>query len=73
MNIGLIADNLKNKTFLTPDDLAELFCISRATIYRLIDGRQLPFHKIGGSIRFFKVDVENYLNKVRVEPIARCK
>ena len=69
MNIGLNADNSTNKAFLTPDDLAVLLSISKATIYRLIDKRQLPFYKVGGSIRFFKDDIEEYLNQARVEPI----
>lgn len=73
MNIGLNTDNSTTKTFLTPDDLAIILSISKATVYRLIDKRQLPFYKVGGSLRFSKNDIEEYLNNVRVEPIAKCK
>ena len=70
MEIGKNADE-KIKAFFTPEELAEFLAISRATVYRLVGKRQLPFHKIGGVLRFKKADIEAYLETGRVEPIVR--
>jgi excisionase family DNA binding protein len=68
-----IGSNAKNgiKAFFTPDELAEFLAISKVTVYRLVGKRQLPFHKIGGVLRFKKEDIERYLESGRVEPIVR--
>lgn len=59
------------KAFYTPDELAEFLCISKPTIYRLVGKRQLPFHKIGGVLRFKRADIERHLEDGRVEPVER--
>ena len=56
---------------ITPDELAEILRISKASVYRLIDGRRLPFYKVGGSIRFKNKDIEEYLEGFRFEPIIK--
>lgn len=68
MEIGSNANN-RIKAFFTPDELAEFLAISKATVYRLVGKRQLPFHKIGGVLRFKKADIERYLEDGRTEPI----
>lgn len=74
MNIEYNANNpTTNKAFFTIKDLAIIFSVSEPTIYKLVEKRILPFYKIGGSIRFFKDDIEEYLNDVRVIPIVKCK
>ncbi len=70
MEIGSNADN-RIKAFFTPEELAEFLAISKPTVYRLVEKRQLPFHKIGGVLRFKKADIEKYLESGRVEPIVR--
>lgn len=54
---------------LTIDETAELLKVSASGVRRLQQGRRLPFHKVGGSIRFAKSDLVAYLQKQRVEPI----
>lgn len=66
MNFSSTTDNL-----ITPRELSDLFKISKASVYRLIGKRVLPSHKVGGSLRFSKRDVEEYLNRVRIEPIRK--
>lgn len=61
----------KIKIFLTPDDLADLLAMSKTSIYRLVNKRQIPFNKIGGSLRFRKTDVDKYLDSQRIEPIIK--
>ncbi|QQS60486.1 helix-turn-helix domain-containing protein [Candidatus Falkowbacteria bacterium] len=50
--------------------MATLFSISRKTVYRLVDRRLVPFHKIGGVLRFRKKDIEEYLNSTRIDPVS---
>ena len=54
---------------LTTPEVAELLKISVAGVRRLQQGRHIPFHKVGGSIRFAKGDLVSYLEKHRVESI----
>jgi excisionase family DNA binding protein len=36
---------------------------------RLIEGRKIPFYKIGGGIRFDQNEIKEFLNNNRVDPI----
>ena len=52
----------------------EYLQISRATMYRLIKSRQIAYSKIGmgrGTYRFRTEDLDEYLEKNRVEPLAK--
>ena len=68
MTIGSNAENII-KAFFTPDELAKFLAISKTTVYRLVNRRQLPFNKVGGVLRFRKDDIERYLEAGRIEPI----
>lgn len=67
MTIGSNAEKIK--IFLKPDELADLLAISKTSVYRLVNKRQIPFNKIGGSLRFRKTDVDKFLADERIEPI----
>jgi excisionase family DNA binding protein len=69
MKIGLDATK-QTKPFYTPDELADLLAVSKATVYRLVCKRQLPFHKIGGVLRFKREDIEEFLETQRIKPIS---
>jgi excisionase family DNA binding protein len=56
--------------FITPNELARLLKISKAGVYRLVDKRQIPFHKVMGSLRFSIADIESFLLNNRIEPIG---
>jgi excisionase family DNA binding protein len=47
--------------------MANLLNISRPSVYRLIEKRQIPFYKIGGNLRFKKEDIINYLEMSHFE------
>ena len=64
---------MADKQLLNIKEVAEIFNISVATIYRLIDGRKIPFYKIGGSIRFSIDDINKYLEENRVEQMSKRK
>jgi excisionase family DNA binding protein len=66
-----MSDGSNTNKLIDPNELADLLSISRSSVYRLIDGRKLPFYKIGGGLRFKLSDINNYLELVRVEPIAK--
>jgi len=55
---------------LTIPEVAKFFRVSVSEIRRLQYGRQLPFIKVGGSVRFAKSDVIAYLAKRRVGSIG---
>jgi len=56
--------------FITPNELARLLRISKAGVYRLVDKRQIPFHKVMGSLRFDKEDVMSFLQQNRIAPVG---
>ncbi len=51
---------------LTPDQVARQLGISRASVYRLVEQRRLPFHRVLRSLRFSREDLAAYLAKHRV-------
>lgn len=55
---------------LTMQDVAKLLKVSASTVRRLQQGRRIPFIKVGGSIRFTKDDIIDFLKKVKVESIG---
>ncbi|MDR3559268.1 MAG: helix-turn-helix domain-containing protein [Candidatus Pacebacteria bacterium] len=54
---------------MNPKELAEYFSISKRTVYRLVQSRQIPFCKIQGQIRFRAEDMEKFLKSISFEPI----
>jgi len=62
-------DSTNNNKLITPKELASVFWVSSASIYRLIDSRKITFYKIGWVLRFKQTDIDQYLGWVKVEPI----
>ncbi len=56
---------------LTPTEAANLLRFSKASIYRLVETRRLPFYRVSGSLRFSKKDLDEYLAHGRVESILQ--
>jgi excisionase family DNA binding protein len=52
---------------LSVDDVAERFVLSRASVYRLVGRRRIPFYRLPGSIRFRVQDVDAFLEAQRTE------
>ena len=55
---------------LTPDELASILKISKNGVYRLVEKRRIPFHKITRSVRFDRKDVESFLERNRIEAVG---
>ena len=60
-----------HRRLLTPDELASLFHVSKATVYRLVEARRIAFHRIAGCLRFTQKDVDEYMNNSRVVSITK--
>jgi excisionase family DNA binding protein len=56
---------------LTPSEAANMLRLSKASIYRLVETRRLPFYRVSGSLRFSKKDLEDYLARGRVESVLQ--
>lgn len=56
---------------LTVAEAAGFLRVSITGVRRLQKARQLPFFKVGGSLRFSKSDLLTYLQKRRVGPIEQ--
>lgn len=66
MNEVLINDNL-----ITPEEVASILRMSKSSIYRIIEKRQIPFYKISGSLRFRKSDIDKYIDDALINTIAK--
>lgn len=66
-----IDSNAKNniKAVFTPDELADHLAISKATVYRMVSKRKIPFVKVSGMLRFKIKDVEDFFESERIGPI----
>jgi excisionase family DNA binding protein len=54
---------------LTLQEVADLFRVSKPTIYRMVESRILPFYRIVGSLRFNEDEMLSYLEGQRVMPM----
>lgn len=53
--------------FLTVKEVSEALRVSEDTIYRLLDKRNIPFHRIGGCKRILLTDLREYLKTSRIQ------
>ena len=53
---------------MTIDEVAELFRVSKVTIYRMVESRIIPFYRLGGRLRFNEEEMLSYLESQRVKP-----
>lgn len=49
-------------TFLTVAEVAQLLRVSNMTVYRLINGGELPAARVGKSYRIASADIDRYLD-----------
>jgi excisionase family DNA binding protein len=58
---------MKQKRFLTSTQAANYLGLSRPTLYKLAEMKEIAHYKILGVIRFIQQDLDNYLKHVRIE------
>lgn len=51
-----------------PEELAQMFGLSKSTIMALRLSERWPFHKIGGSIMFSRGDIDQILERTAQTP-----
>ena len=52
---------------LRAPQMAKLLGISKSTLYQWCEQRELPFFKVGGTLLFDEQEIEEWLEKKRVE------
>jgi excisionase family DNA binding protein len=57
----------KERKMLTVKEAAEHLRMSAKFVYRLVEGKQLNYTKLGNRIRIDKGDLDEYLQRSRVE------
>ena len=55
------------RDLITVKELASILRVSETSVYRLVERRAIPFHRLPRGLRFRREDVDGYLNKCRVE------
>ncbi|MFH1772993.1 MAG: helix-turn-helix domain-containing protein [Patescibacteria group bacterium] len=68
-----VDSNIIQQKFFKLNELAKFLRVSNSTVYRLVTKRSIPFHEIGGQIRFDVKDIADYLKNNRVECIGSTK
>ena len=63
------ADN----AIMTIGEVADYLKVTERTIYRLAGARQIPAFKVGGSWRFSKVDIDEWIKRQSMESIDPTK
>lgn len=69
-NSNLTNSSRADRPFQTVDELALMLHVSKTTVYRLVESRQIPFYRVSGSLRFSYEDIQSYLHKNRFGPVS---
>lgn len=67
LNMETYSRQLNTHEYLLPDEVASLLRLSRATVYRMVEKREVPFYRLKGGLRFLREDVEKYMQDCRVK------
>ena len=62
-----MSDEVSRELF-RPDELAQMFGLSKSTIMSLRLSERWPFHKVGGSIMFSRGDIDQILERTAQTP-----
>lgn len=53
----------EDTNLMTVEDVAKLLKVEKQLVYKLKRDRKIPFIKIGGVIRFRRVDIDEWIEK----------
>jgi excisionase family DNA binding protein len=54
-------------------DVAEYLKVTERTIYRLAAAKKIPAFKVGGSWRFSRTDLDNWIREQTRSPTGECR
>ena len=60
---------LRKESLMTIDELSEYLSIPKGSIYNMVHERRLPHIKLGRRVRFVKEEIDEWLERQRVETI----
>ena len=58
----------QTQNLMTVREVAAMLNVSVTSIYRLVERRSIPFHRLPRGLRFHPDDVRRFLDKCREEP-----
>jgi len=61
---------LRDDSALTVKDVAQLLNVDEKTVYRLLQGRQLPGFKVAGAWRLQRADLDRWIAERKREAAA---
>lgn len=56
---------------LTTDEVAELLRLSKTSVYRMVERREVRVYRVCGLLRFSRSDVEQFLRAGSVDPMGK--
>lgn len=55
------------------EEVAAMYGVSRSSIYRAIQDREIGFVQIRGGIRFTRTHIDDYLRRSEHKPVKRSR
>ena len=59
------------KKLLTIEETAEIIGFKVGSVYKLVCQKRIPYLKVGGALRFDPDELEIWLDKKKIVPVAR--
>lgn len=70
MDDKIVNLNTSGRNYMKTEQLCDYLQISRFTVYRLVNRREIPFVKVGKLTRFDKAEIDKWMAKRGVRPEA---
>ncbi|WP_057936273.1 MULTISPECIES: helix-turn-helix domain-containing protein [Algoriphagus] len=67
------SEKAQSEEILTVKEAAEFLNLSIYSIYAKTSRKEIPYHKSGRKLHFFKVDLINWLKKTRIKTNAEIE
>lgn len=67
------SEKTQSEEILTVKEAAEFLNLSIYSIYAKTSRKEIPYHKSGRKLHFFKVDLINWLKKTRIKTNAEIE
>lgn len=58
---------MNNNTLLTVNQLSELLQVPLSRVYNMVFRKEIPYYKLGRSVRFGRNDLDRYFQQIKTE------